>query len=133
MAKVDSSIGHLGHPACSLYSRTHHRARGCAALFKMMESMEEGRTPLAPVAQQESKRIIFFRILLSLSIVMDAILVPLLMWSPFSFQVDQWWSQQVAAWRLDASVADWLMIAWIRDVLLAAFFSLAWRKQVDPV
>lgn len=95
--------------------------------------MEEGRTPLAPVAQQESKRITLFRILLSLSIVMDAILVPLLMWSPFSFQVDQWWSQQVAAWSLDASVADWLMIAWLRDVLVAVFFSLAWRKQVsDP-
>lgn len=23
---------------------------------------------------------------------------------------------QVAAWSLDASVADWLMIAWLRDV-----------------
>jgi len=91
--------------------------------------MEEGRVPLAPIAEMESRRMTVCRTLLAISVVADACLAPVAMWSPFGFNVDVWWKDQVAAWSLDASVADWLMIAWLRDVLMALLFSMACRRQ----
>jgi len=97
--------------------------------------MEEGRVPLAPIAEMESRRMTVCRTLLAISVLADACLAPVAMWSPFGFNVDVWWKDQVAAWSLDASVADWLMIAWLRDVLMAVllFSMAACRRQANAL
>ena len=97
--------------------------------------MEEGRVPLAPIAEMESRRMTVCRTLLAISVLADACLAPVAMWSPFGFNVDVWWKDQVAAWSLDAFVADWLMIAWLRDVLMALllFSMAACRRQANTL
>lgn len=91
--------------------------------------MEEGRAPLAPVAELETRRMNLWRACLALTIVLDAVAVAFFLWSPFEFKMDTWWSEQVKTWSFDASIADWLLFAWIRDVLVASFVSISCKKQ----
>lgn len=85
-------------------------------------SIEEGRVPLAQPAVAEElaaaiRKTGRLHFVLWLAVLFDFILAPLLLLSPFSFSLSAWFTDQVAGWTLEESVADWGVVVFIRDIL----------------
>mmetsp|Transcript_35981 Transcript_35981/g.110710 ORF Transcript_35981/g.110710 Transcript_35981/m.110710 type:complete len:840 (+) Transcript_35981:3-2522(+) len=96
-------------------------------------SVEEGRVPLAQPDMAAAAFAVTslgaFRqqVVLGCLLVLDLVLAPLLLFSPFSFNGSAWFHSQVAQWSFESSVADWGLLAVLRDILMAAL--LVWGKQ----
>jgi len=105
-------------------------ARHPASTMQEGTSIEEGRVPLAQPAEDlraAVRKASRLKLALWAAIITDLVLAPLLLLAPFSFSTSAWFNSQVANWSLDGSVADWILVVAVRDLLSAAL--LICRQQ----
>lgn len=105
----------------------------------MHASMEEGRTPLAgaPAAEEQARAasrraVVLENALRALLLVHLVLLVPLAL-APFTFSLRSWASQQLSSWSFESSVADWLALLFVRDVLVLGLLIAGGRSRRHPV
>lgn len=67
--------------------------------------------------------------LLALLLLTDLVLSPLAWIVPYDFDFSKCWSAQVKEWSLNASLADWLFVVLIRDLLMLTFLVCGGKEK----
>ncbi|CAE7612983.1 abcB6 [Symbiodinium natans] len=97
--------------------------------YRSNEQQQRGSVPLTANADARHATSRWQVALLCL-VALDAVLAPLMVLSPFAFDMNSWSTSQVVHWSFDKSIADWPLFAWTRDVLIVGF-QLHARKLQD--
>jgi len=71
------------------------------------------------------------QISLWVSVLLDLLLAPVFLLSPFAFSLSAWGHSQVAAWSFPSSVADWSLAVLVRDVLMVALLVHGRRRHQE--